>query len=1441
MQSESLPVAVANEAEVAAPVKTPAHHVQWNESLHAARIALVVALACFAGARLSFAFGFPAAQISVFWLPNIVLIAALLLTPRRLWWVVMVAALPVELLDFPFTGAPLPVAALYYAGNAGQALFTVIVLQRFCGGAPRFNDFLHTAWFVAIAVFFAPAVVSFLLAIALALISWLSNGWVLWQARFLTDALTALTLIPLTLTLLAADRSHLRRISLHRYLEAGALMLSFLVFGIVILGDQLPALKGLSAVLYYLPLPLFLWAGVRFGVNGVSASMLITSILSLWSASHGHGPFAGQSPADSVLILQLFLIMIGSPLILLAALMDERRTSIKLLREGNEQVHRLASTLITAQEEERRRVARELHDEVGQALTTVKINLEMLRLRLDAPDAQALPEPAALLDEGVAHVDEALGQVRNMSLLLRPSLLDDLGLAPALRWLANNQAERAGYRVTFSADRLEPRPAQDIETVFYRIAQEALTNIARHAQARNVFIRLQVVDGHLRLSIRDDGVGFDVEAMRKRALAGSSMGVLGMEERAKLGGGQLTIRSLPGRGTAIELSAPYIANLECEDRTKIAVQPALNRAVNKAQAALDAEMHASPSPMPPSAPTFTLLRTKFHVPHDDRRWIARPRLLDRLAGRRSPGLTLIIAPAGFGKTTLIGQWLAQPDEKSAEKRTAAWLSLEASDSIPERFFSYLVAAIHDAAPAACSASTEMTRSAPFPPINVLTEALLNDLCALSQPLSIVLDDYHAITDDVIHTAMARVLDHLPPNVDVLIASREAAPWALSHLRAAGRVVEVGAAELAFTLDEARALLGAETARANDIAETVHQRTEGWPLGLQLARISLRDRSDPSAWMEEPSSADHYTINYLAEEVLARQPQDIQDFLMASAVPDRFCASLCDALCGHGDGSRLDQSSEDALAWLEQRNLFLVPLDDERTWYRYHHLFRDLLLQRLQCIRGAREVERLHVTASVWFESRGLLEEAVRHAVQADQPVRAARIVERHMHLLIEHTLASAPAIRSLLFYLPATLLQTRPALLALQAFLAYSTSDMAAMTRFVACADDALTHPQTGMSEEDVRATASHLDWLRGITLFAAGELAASRASSARALQHLPATCGLERTIAQSFEAIARALLGETHAARQSLADALASEANPTSDCANWLIAAACRLELHTGNLDQALDFAARLAEPHPDKGRYWIALGHNVLGRILHDRWDLEAATAHHEQVISHRYGVGQRNIYESLAGLAWIRIAQGDLAEAQRLADEMNAFARESNDPYLNELVAAFEIGAALNRGDVGAALGRLGDLRQQSNTGASAWRMEPHLRRAQALIAQSTPQSVAEAVAGLQNDLRDAERTCNLYQAVEVRALLALGLNAQGNADAALAAIEQAVEAAARQGCIRPFVELGAPMAALLAQLAAVARMDARVARHVDRIRAAFSVASASAPPTPMPAMA
>ena len=341
-----------------------------------------------------------------------------------------------------------------------------------------------------------------------------------------------------------------------------------------------------------------------------------------------------------------------------------------------------------------------------------------------------------------------------------------------------------------------------------------------------------------------------------------------------------------------------------------------------------------------------LLRTKLHAPRRDPQWIVRPRLLTLLGAGPPCRLTLIVAPAGFGKTTLASQWLA------ARSGAIAWLSLDEDDGSPQRFFDYLAAAIRAALPDACAATVRLLASAQPPPPRHVADTLLNDLAALAAPLTIALDDYHRITDETVHAELFRIIGHLPDGVDLVVTSQFDPPWPLGRLRALRQLAEVRAAHLRFTVEETRHLLAPEgmAGTFDGMAEAIHVRTEGWVAGLQLAQISLRAADDPAAAAERLNAADHFMMEYLADEVIAQQPLALREFLLTSALPERFCAPLCDALLG-GAADRAS-GSEALLAELDRRNLFLIPLDGERTWYRYHHLFRDLLRSRLRADQGS---------------------------------------------------------------------------------------------------------------------------------------------------------------------------------------------------------------------------------------------------------------------------------------------------------------------------------------------------------------------------------------------------------------------------------------------------------------------------------------------------------
>src|SRR3954467_6871877 len=438
-----------------------------------------------------------------------------------------------------------------------------------------------------------------------------------------------------------------------------------------------------------------------------------------------------------------------------------------------------------------------------------------------------------------------------------------------------------------------------------------------------------------------------------------------------------------------------------------------------------------PSRSPPSRPrqreggevvmAGPLLETKFHVPRRGRGLVPRPRLIEALTRRAESALTLVSAPAGFGKTTLLTEWVADwLTAAPAGERCAAWLSLDPRDNDPALFWRYLVTALDAAAPGVGSHSLEQLQSAQTPTEAVLT-TLLNDLNAVENDVVLVLDDFHVIEAPDVQGGMTFLLEHLPPRIHLVIAARADPSLPLARLRGRGELVEVRAADLRFTPDEAAVYLNGVMGLAltpRDV-EALEGRTEGWIAALQLAALSMQGRDDVAGFIAGFAGDDRYIVDYLAEEVLQRQSERVRSFLLQTSVLGRLSGPLCDAVTGHGGGRAM-------LEALERANLFLVPLDDRRHWYRYHHLFADVLQARLLAEQPDR-VPELHRRASGWHAEHGEPSEAIRHALAGGDPERAADLVELAMPAARQNR--HDTTLRHWFRQLPEHVLRNRPVLL----------------------------------------------------------------------------------------------------------------------------------------------------------------------------------------------------------------------------------------------------------------------------------------------------------------------------------------------------------------------------------------------------------------------------
>ena len=387
-----------------------------------------------------------------------------------------------------------------------------------------------------------------------------------------------------------------------------------------------------------------------------------------------------------------------------------------------------------------------------------------------------------------------------------------------------------------------------------------------------------------------------------------------------------------------------------------------------------------------------LLETKFHVPARRRGLVARSRLTERLGRAGESALTLVSAPAGFGKTTLLTDWLAAT---RGDGRTTAWLSLDLSDNDPALFWAYCIAALRTAAPGIGESALALLSSTGSP-TEAFVVTLLNDLAALSDEVVVVLDDYHVIDETQILNGMAFLVEHLPAQIRLVIASRADPALPLARLRARAELVEIRAADLRFTLGEAAAYLNEVMGlqlTPGDIA-TLEGRTEGWIAALQLAALSMQGRDDVAGFIAGFAGDDRYIVDYLVGEVLERQPEPVRSFLLHTSILSGLNGSLCDAVTG-ADGGRV------MLEALDRGNLFLVPLDDRRLWYRYHHLFADVLRARL-LDEQPDQVHELHRRASDWYARHGDQSTAIGHALDGEHFERAADLIE----------MAARPAFRA---------------------------------------------------------------------------------------------------------------------------------------------------------------------------------------------------------------------------------------------------------------------------------------------------------------------------------------------------------------------------------------------------------------------------------------------
>jgi LuxR family maltose regulon positive regulatory protein len=810
---------------------------------------------------------------------------------------------------------------------------------------------------------------------------------------------------------------------------------------------------------------------------------------------------------------------------------------------------------------------------------------------------------------------------------------------------------------------------------------------------------------------------------------------------------------------------------------------------------------------------IALLETKLYIPQPRRGLVLRPRLSERLDRGAASKLVLVSAPAGFGKTTLLTEWLAAGPAGPGGERLAAWLSLDRGDNDPASFWAYVIAALRTVASEVGEGALALLDAPQPAPIEVVLTTLLNDLGAVAGEIVLVLDDYHVIEGREVQGGMAFLLDHLPPGLHVVIASRADPVLPLARLRARGELAEIRAAQLRFTAEEAAAYLTgmglALTAR--DVA-ALEGRTEGWIAALQLAALSMQGRDDVASFIAGFAGDDRYVVDYLAEEVLARQSDRVQAFLLQTSILGRLSGPLCDAVTGQGGGKAM-------LEALDRGNLFLVPLDDRRRWYRYHHLFADVLRARLWDEQPG-QVPGLHRRASEWHGQNGELSEAVGHALAAGDFERAAGLVELASPAM-RRTRQEAK-LRGWLEVLPSEVVRARPVLsvdfagvLLMGGELEGVEGRLRDAERWLAPATGHREEPQDPAAEMVVADEEEYLRLPATIESYRAAQ-ALARGDAPGTVRHAQRAIELALDDDHLCRASAAALLGlvywgsgDLEAGHRAYSACVAGlrRAGHIADTFGCSIALADirstqgRLGDALRTLEQALQLAGEQGGPVL-RGTADMYVG---MSEIARERDDLRAATQLllRSQELGEHTGLPQ-NRYRWRVAMARVRQAEGDLHGALDLLNEAERLYVSDFFPNVRP-VPAVRARVWIAQGRLGEALGWAREQGLSVDDDLSYLREFEHITVARLLLAryqdERAQRLMHEAAGLLERLLPAAETGGRTGRVIEILVLRALAHQALGDTPAALAALERAMMLAEPEDYVRVFADEGPPMTSLL----------------------------------------
>ncbi len=827
--------------------------------------------------------------------------------------------------------------------------------------------------------------------------------------------------------------------------------------------------------------------------------------------------------------------------------------------------------------------------------------------------------------------------------------------------------------------------------------------------------------------------------------------------------------------------------------------------------------------------TNLILTTKLYVPLPQPELVTRPRLIKKLNEGLPHKLTLISAPAGFGKTTLVSDWIASmqldgekgsqsQDHTSRNMNRVAWLSLDDGDNDLHGFLIYFIAAVQRVEPDFGLEPLAALQSSGATNSEAVLAALLNELAGLPQSLILILDDYHVIETQSIDEALTFFLDHLPATMHLVISTRIDPPLPLARLRGRGQLTELRVADLRFTNDEAATFLNQMMRlelSAEDIA-ALGSRTEGWITGLQLAALSLqaRDAEHVTSFIQSFTGIHHHVLDYLVEEVLQQQPPGVQSFLLQTSILTRLTGSLCEAVWNFENDGLHQSEGQPLLEQLAKSNLFIVPLDDERRWYRYHHLFADLLRYRLQQ-EQASFIPELHRRASKWHEEHGFIDRAIRHAIAADDLEEAARLVAEHSYTANER--GEVSTVRRWFELLPGERVRSDPSLSVDFAWNLFLSGQIGAVEERLNDAEALLTRQTTPINSEQVAELYGKINTLRAILFGIQGEPMRSTEVAQQVLNLLPDDRRSERGILLLTLAVNFRDVGDIAQASQSYADAvtllLAAE---NIMAAIMAVEQLVRLLVIQGKLVQAVEVCQEMLDAStefsaPEQLRILSSdMARANMSHVLYERNELADAEEYVRRGIKQakRGGFLQSLVIGQIL-LARILQARGDANGANKMLQAaINSTQMDLQQMYQAELTAC-QVQLWLAQEELDTA----SRWAQESNLSAeNEFNLQneyEHISLARVLVAQgriSSDGAMLTRALGLVERLAlSAESAGRKGQLIDLLILQALALDALGDLNQALSCLERALVSAEPQRIVRIFLDNGDSIEHLLKEAA------------------------------------